>query len=364
MVDNKFEIRLLKKGEEKALAEFRLESAARHLKKHDFPHWQWQYCHDNNFSPSTCYVYVCWHKGEIVGQRPLMPFKLNIKGHSVPAVWGTDFLIHPEYRGMGIGGKLMKAVLDDNRVYVAISSGQGAINIYKKFEAILLPKVQNFYYPHRISDYLDRRIRLPLFSNLISSLANRVISLRNRFYRQPKQESIKIEKIFKFDSRFEKLWQISLKHELITTERTLTFLDHRFNKAPSFPYQIIVAVKNGIDAGYVVWRKVAQYRFLIIDAWSRDLNKGILKCLISEVLKRNQSLRGEFTSCIASHNSLKSSLKACGFVQSGSPTMAVHPAKSGINKAALQNSDAWYVTSIDSDIDPIFQFHAKSSHNR
>jgi len=64
----------------------------------------------------------------------------------------------------------------------------------------------------------------------------------------------------------------------------------------------------------------------------------------------------EFTMCYASHPAMKRALVLCGFITRGGRSMVVHPAASGLRREWLAQGDAWYVTALDSDADPIFHY--------
>lgn len=351
------EIRMLRKEDQHALMEFLASVYTSFPIKQTIMHWNWQYG-KNPYAKDNIPTLVCWDGERIVGQRPLMPFRLWLEGQPLNAVWATDFMVHPDYRGAGIGSKLFKAALEINHVYVAVNSAPATLHIYEKANAVRLPDLSTYIFPHNVRSYLARRWRFPVGLSFVQMLGGWLLSLRTWLHRvySGRHHTISIVDLDWDDPSLNSVWGPVSDH-LIVAERSIEFLRWRFHEYVADIYQAIAAVDARGIQGYAVWRSVSPGRFAIIDVWSKQQNSMVLRDMIMEILRRNQiQPNSEFTQCDASHAFLKRALKACGFIPANGKSVVVHAAASGVSLESLAKTESWYITDLDSDLDPIFQY--------
>ncbi len=359
MAQESLQIRLLQPGEEDALQVFREQVYDFLPVKQTRSHWMWQYAQNPQVDSTGYLTLVCWDGDQIVGQRPLMPFRLWVKGKPVNAVWAPDFMVHPGYRGKGVGSRLYGTALRLNYVYVAANSEKATLHIYHKAGATRLPDLISFIYPHSIQQFLAKRWRLLFGLSVAQRLGEWLLSVRRWTYsvRSRRDERFDIVDLDWRDYRLDGLWTASKLDSLVVAERSVEFMRWRLGGYANGLYQTVAAAAGGDLVGYVVWRSLSPGRFLVVDAWSTAMRPDVLRALMGEMLRRNQSQIGsEFTQCDAAHSLLVKTLKACGFLASGSKSLVVHPAASSVPADVLAQADTWYVTALDSDLDPVFQY--------
>lgn len=348
------QIRQLRPGEEETLFAFLDEVYASLPAKRSRTLWRWQYEQNPFASPGSYTTWVCWHGDRIVGQRPLMPFRLCVDGEVVSAVWAPDFMIRPDYRGRGIGLRLVEAVLRQEPAFVAIDSSAGALRIYEKLGCVRLPDVQRFIFWQRTGLALQRRMPAGM-ARLLAPLVDRLLRVRRLLFREPAADRFEIVELDGFDRRFEDLWQRSKPDGLLLACRQPDLLDWRYGQASWIKSRILVAQRGDRLIGYLIWRMLPDRRTLVCDTWSENMATEVLEALLRDVIRRCDALMSERVECHATHRALKDALAACGFFTRGSRSMVVHPGLGGVTKGRLAVAQDWYVTLLDGDIDPVFR---------
>ncbi len=355
MLHGDIQIQKLRPGEEKALFAFLDEVYASQPAKRLRALWNWQY-KENPFVPSESYsTWVCWDGDRIVGQRPLMPFRLWVDGREMPAAWAVDFIIRPDYRGRGIGLRLMEAILQQESVFVAIDSSARALRIYEKLGCVRLPDVPRFIFLHKAGQLLQRWLPWSWLANLLTPLANQLLTIHYLAFRKSVINGFQIIELNRFDPLFDDLWQRSRLGGILLACRTKDFLIWRYAQAPGAESRIVVAQRGSRIVGYLVWRMLPDRRTLICDIWSENVAAEVFEALLRDVIQRSGALMSESIECYATHSALKRALVSCGFYARGGRSMVVHPALSGVRRGQLARPQDWYVTALDSDIDPMFR---------
>ncbi len=348
------QVRKLRIGEEGALFDFLDCVYASQPAKRSRSSWDWQYRQNPLASSDEYSIWTCWDGDQIVGQRPLMPFQLWIDGGAIPAVWAPDFMIRPEYRGQGIGTLLMRRLLEEKPIFIALDSSIGALRIYEKLGCSRLPDVIRFTYLHQAGQFMQRQMRWRWVANLLTPLANRVLAARRFMLRGAESDNFDIVKLGQFDDRFDDLWHRARPHHVLLACRTADLLTWRYAQAPGTMYRVLAVADANTLIGYLVWQMLPTGRALICDLYSANLAPEVMEALIQSVLRDTAILGIEGVECYAKWDTLKRVLNGCGFSARSGKSFVVHPGRSGIKMGRLAHSSDWYITALDSDIDPIF----------
>jgi GNAT superfamily N-acetyltransferase len=350
-------VRALRSGEEPALLAFLAQAYNERPGKSNPILWQWQFVRNPLMTAGEYLTRVCWDSDRIVGQLPLMPFNLVVGGKPFPASWMVDLIVRPEARGEGIGSKLIRSAMSMDRVHVGIGATRPALRIHNRAGATRFPDVKRFVFLHRPDPVAHRLSRLPVPRPLLRIAGGAAVAAHHLFVRKYTLRGVTMDALCRFDPEVDELFSREATGTLVVAERTSQFLNWRFSDSPGATYRILTARRLHQLVGYAVWRESLPGHCLIADIWAQGLRQDIFRAMITELVSRCQSLPDcECTECYATHKTLATALVSCGFLKHGGVSMNVYPATRGTDSGVLGQSRNWYVTALDSDIDPIFRF--------
>ena len=357
MAVSAFKIRRLRRGEEEALFNFLDRAYATQPAKRCRELWAWQYA-DNPLLDSGDYpTWVCWDQGRIIGQRPMMPFMLQIGNRTLMARWAPDFITLHEYRGQGIGYRLMQAVLGESEVFVALNSSPSALRIYEKLDCAFVGHIPRFV---RVCDarglFTVRFGRDNWLTRILSSWANMLLRITVNRYKPSRRENLCIEEIGDFGPDFDSLWErVSGAYQVIA-RRDSDFLNWRYVQQPGDGPHIFAARRAGVLVGYIVVRLLgAPSRGVICDVLADPEDQPALDALIGAAVVYCEGRGAAAIDCPALHPDLERSLRRFGFRPRGpGVSFVVHAGQSGIDVGLLCQRRHWFVTRADSDLDPVF----------
>ena len=350
------QVRALRRGEEPALFAFLAQAYETAPDEIDPVYWRWQYARNPLLPPNQYLTRVCWNGDRIVGQFGLMPFHLVVGTERYPAAWGVDLIVHPDARGKGIGSKLVRSFLAMDRMHISIGFTNTARHLFDRAGFTQLPGVGRFAYLHRPDPVVHRLSRLPVARPLLRIAGGAAVAAHHLFIRKHTLRGVTFDPMSRFDPEVDELFSRDATGTLVVAERTSQFLNWRFSDSPGGTYRILAARRDHQLVGYAVWRESRPGRYLIADVWAQGLRQDIFRALIAELVSRNQLQPDcQVTECYATHHTLVRALVSCGFLRYRGVNMVVFPTTSGGDIGVFEQSRNWYVTALDSDIDPIFR---------
>ena len=197
-------------------------------------HWRWKYL-DNPLKRS--YVTVGVSRGDIVGVNHAFTLNVKIGGRTFFCGYASDTAVHPEFRGMGLSGKIIELKNQfeiSAGVHLNLSVTSNPIMLgYQKRNPTMDP------FPHEVVNLVKINdiglqirnipVKNPLYMRLGFNAAKLINNIRNltRTKRAP-TKNLEIKTIQAFDERFERFWrEISRCHDFIV-ERGREYLNWRY----------------------------------------------------------------------------------------------------------------------------------------
>ncbi|GAB4339407.1 MAG: hypothetical protein Kow0099_14430 [Candidatus Abyssubacteria bacterium] len=198
---------------------------------------------------------LAFKDGGVVGQIGAIGVRLKVGDEELPAGHVVDIVIKEGSRKGGTFFRLERFGLTkdikESRIEFAFSikttyeiatrtlGFHGVSPIYR------MVKVLN------AAPYLEAKLKFGPLVKLLTPLYNAGMKLRELTGRSP-GSGIIIQKVDRFDNRFDDLWQRSKSQYEIMIARTSDYLRWRFSEHPTLRYSIYGAFKDGVLKGYVV----------------------------------------------------------------------------------------------------------------
>ena len=204
-------------------------------------HWRWKYL-ENPVRPG--FISLCLDGDNIVGCFHSVPMRIKIGLNIYNSVTGTDLVVHPDYRRMGMYGEMKKRLFESEKK-VGIDFRFGVSD-----NPILIDKVRrsNYsYLPHdaykfvKISDLAKHVEKWPGVSDTQKygfMLLKPLNETRNKL--QPiKYEALEVKEANSFPDSVDNLWENVKNNYNFIVERRSDYLNWRYCHPHSSDYRIL-----------------------------------------------------------------------------------------------------------------------------
>lgn len=182
---------------------------------------------------------VATHGGKLIGLSGQIANAFRIRGKTYPGTWYTNGMIHPDYRGLGIGKKLYASATEFVEVAGAISYNAPACTLLVSagFEAFGQRRMRRAIYLLRPG---DAERYLPCADRATMS------GMRKHFGRTGEclDQDVGLP-VGELTAGFDTLWQRVRERYTVTTERTRKHISWRYLKHPAGRYHVIPYYSDG-----------------------------------------------------------------------------------------------------------------------
>jgi len=252
------------------------------------PEDRYTWIYENNPSGfASCWLVKSLEDNSVVGSSAIFPRRILIKGKYLVAGIAGDFSVNKNFRFLGPALSLQREItfnyLNEGFDILYTIPTKQSEEIMKRVgyspigNILYLTKLLHF------QDYLIKKIKIPLIAKIAAKPTNMVMRklTRENFYIRPRDYACEL--LTHFDSRFDILWEKVASRFTIIGERTCSYLNWRFNRAPHSSYLTFVVKQAKTDEiiGYITF-SIIQNRANISDILS--LNDHTLDALLSEFI--------------------------------------------------------------------------------
>lgn len=252
-------------------------------------YFDWQYT-QNPFGKAIV-VLAKDENDEIIGTNTIIPIQIWIDKKLVKSSLACNVQVDPKYQNQGIFSKLLDsmnsiaskkdisflyAIPNDNSYNAFIKHNSTKISTLPLYVKILKP-----------SEYFDSQI-------------GKILKISDFIWKPKESENSQIE-LFKgkFSEEFEKILKKALDRIPIIINRSVKFLEWRYNQHPTRKYQIFVLKEDSHIKGYIIFRiaNVNNKRIGVIDDFLVDENttnknnfKNLVDVAIHDLYKNGASV--------------------------------------------------------------------------
>jgi GNAT superfamily N-acetyltransferase len=294
--------------------------------------------------------------GEIVGLRPVFPWRVRVDGTTLLVAQAGDAMTHPRMRGRGIFSQLVAttwAELKQEGVPFAFSfPNRGSTAVYRKLAADGHAATHEVLSFQRMVFPLSLRLlgdRLPALSALAGTGDRLFRPVLHRRWR-PSRRLVPFS-IERFGPEADRLWHQAADAYSVVAVRDRAYLNWRFFDAPSGRFQVIGLRAEGEFAGYIAF-EIGQGDAAIADLFclpDRQMIAALLAAALRRILER-RAMKVSIWS--AGARPFDAVIRRFGFVpRDDRLPMAVNVFRSGRSTQSVTTGSRWLAWLADRDIE-------------
>ncbi|MFA5033436.1 MAG: GNAT family N-acetyltransferase [bacterium] len=249
--------------------------------------WQFKPSRFKNSKKEILSVLLVYHKGKIVGMMGLIPFQLNVRGHTYSSVWLSHWVCDEKVRRLGYGFELLNKVYSLGFSFIgAMQVGKDVQNIYKTLGFQTLDDMPRWVL------VINPEKCFPLFCECQTLIPLPEIKKFIKKYTYTEKEFIfkkNYTTVSSIDSLWDSFWKNHISKNFIGGERDSNYLKWRYFEHPVYSYKFLGAKdkKTGSWEGLIVFRleKVRERNETVIRILELLGNTDALAFLLKEVIE-------------------------------------------------------------------------------
>jgi GNAT superfamily N-acetyltransferase len=236
-------------ADQDALLSFLRVAYADEPRKSEPAFWRWHYLENPLTPPDDIPLWVVRSGKRIVGQLATIPVELKVGGDQTRAIWILDFVILPEYRGRGLGKRLVLAARESFPTMITLGINEQSTAVFRSLKWVALGGVHRY---HRLLYPGDALSEVSKFEPL-RRLANLCYApFRPRDARTSDRAGGVVREITTFDGSFADLWQRASAQWTCAVVRSPRYLEWQFARQPGKKFDVLGLYEHERLVGYVV----------------------------------------------------------------------------------------------------------------
>jgi GNAT superfamily N-acetyltransferase len=331
-------------------------------------YWQWKFAGNPYQAADAPAFWVGRKAGTLVGCIGQIPVLLDIGARAVPAAWAVDFMVDRDFQHQGIGTRLFDHYRRSNSVAISMgyAPGSASSRVSRAVGFQGLPPIPYLFKP-LTTKALTASLPLARFWGPgLAALSGPVLRRVGRVPARSKP-SLRVEEITRLNDSFDALWTRIAADAGVVARRDHATMNWRYFDNPLQRYRVIGAWDGAALAGCLVFKAVRHAIFnfgtiaeIVAPAGAVDVQQQML----SRALEELEASGTDIVKSLASAPYLSALLRRAGFRALGPGSdfvVAVAPDLDAGVATAVRESQAWYLTKGDCDLDIVPDFLSKLS---
>jgi GNAT superfamily N-acetyltransferase len=258
--------------------------------KCDVTFWKWHFLENPYARLDNVPLWIVRSGDQVVGQMATIPVELKVGEEVKHALWIIDFILSPEYRGRGLGKRLMQVARESYcTTMLALGYNKDSEAVLRSHKWVSLGNINRYHiilFPGNATKEISRLAPVRHLTNLIYA------PLRPSLARLSVVNGGALREVTQFDSSFDELWRDASAQWPCAVVRSSRFLEWQFMKQPGKKFDVLGYYENDRLRGYVVlfFRKAvhggASDKVAISDLCYNDGNsQGVIESLLKGALR-------------------------------------------------------------------------------
>jgi len=244
------EIKQFELADEEALLSFLREAYPDDPRKSEPAYWRWHYLENPNTRPDDVPLWLLKRGDEVVSQAATLPVELKLGEETRRSIWILDFIVNAEYRGKGLGKRLVAAARDACPTMFALGFNSQSEAVLRSLDWVMMGRISRYHlllYPGEALGEISNAGAVRGALNLgYAPFRPRLNSSH------PKRESFTVREVKCFDSSFDALWQEASVQWPCAVVRKASFLEWQFMRQPGKKFDVLGLYEQDQLLGYVV----------------------------------------------------------------------------------------------------------------
>ena len=218
--------------------------------KGDYTFWKWHFLENPYARLDNVPLWVVRNEDQVVGQMATIPVKLKVGEEERDALWIIDFILSPEYRGQGLGKRLMQVARDTYcTTMIALGYNKDSEAVLRRHQWVSLGNINRYHvllFPGHATKEISR-------ISPIRHLANHIYApLRPSLTKLSQTGSGVLREVSRFDSSFDELWTKASIQWPCAVIRRSQFLEWQFMRQPGKKFDVLGYYEKDHLLGYVI----------------------------------------------------------------------------------------------------------------
>lgn len=246
---NDVQIKQFELAEQDSLLAFLRVAYPNEPRKHDQAFWKWHYLENPYTSLDDIPLWIAKSGAEIVGQLATIPVELKVGQETRRAIWILDFIVRADFRGRGLGKRLVLAARESYPTMMALGINEQSTAVFRKLNWVPLGAIhryQRLLYAGDALNEISRLAPLRALGNLAYAPA------RSRIRRATTNTIGDLRAVSAFDGAFDDLWQRAATQWPCAVVRSSRYLDWQFVRQPGKQFEVLGLYEEQKLLGYVV----------------------------------------------------------------------------------------------------------------
>lgn len=345
-----FEITQLQTHQLDELPEFLRAVYPSEVRKTDLAYLRWFYQQNPNVGSDALPIWILRRNGQIIGQLGTIPVQLKVGATYTKAIWILEFVILPEFRGQGLGKKLVLAAGEKYSTMITLGINEASTRVFTSLGWKPMGRI------HRYHKFLfaGSSVGISGQRSLLREGLNRIsFPLRASLERKNPKYTITCDRVF--GPELGQLSEQAFAQRCVAVRRDHKFLEWQFLRQPGKLFDCICLYEEDRLVGYAILffragrdggpPPKAAISDLVYD--SRNQNEVIGALLNAALQLAIERKAGSLVTDVLDARA-EARLKKLGFsrIKNSPPFMAV----SSEFPNQVHDPANWYLTRADADI--------------
>jgi GNAT superfamily N-acetyltransferase len=242
------EIRQLERRQMSELRDFLKAVYPDDLRKSDPKFLDWYFLRNPNVDPESIPLWITVDNGKIVGQLATILAQLKVGATKTDAIWILEFILLPEYRGKGLGKKMVTAAQQKYPTMITLGINEASTRV---FDSLGWARMGSICRYHRLL-YAGNALRdLANFGFATHGLNLLSAPFRISTSKHKLISGYQIKHASALDPAFDELWAEASCQWNCCVHRDRRFVDWQFREQPGKRFQFVFLFKRAKLVGYV-----------------------------------------------------------------------------------------------------------------
>jgi GNAT superfamily N-acetyltransferase len=343
-----------------ALLRFLRVAYAGEARKSEPVYWKWHYLENPNTRIDDIPLWVVASGEGIVGQLATILVPIKVGGETRPAIWILDFIVREDFRGKGLGKRLVMAAREKYPTTITLGINEQSAGLFRSMGWVEMGWIHRYQKLLYAGNGLKGAARIAPVRGLLNLMS---APMRMGGGRAAGLERYTVRTLGTFGEEFDELWERASGQWACTVRRDARRLRWQFQEQPGKRFETVGLYDKERLVGYVVlfFRKelasaeanagtvAGSAKAAISDFFYERENGGeIVDALIEVALRRAIELRAGSLVTDVLDGFTEERLKKHGFWRIRKSPQFMACAEDA--KEIIYDPQNWFLTRGDSDV--------------
>jgi GNAT superfamily N-acetyltransferase len=218
-------------------------------RKSEPAYWKWHYLENPNTTTDDLPVWVAVAGEEIVGQLATIPVPIKVGGETRPAIWILDFIVREDFRGKGLGKRLVMAARARYPTTITLGINRQSAGLFQSMGWVEMGWIHRYQKLLYAGNGLKGAARIAPVRGLLNLMSR---PMRREGRRALRLGRYTVGTIGAFGAEFDELWERASGPRACAARRDARTLRWQFQQQPGKRFETVGLYDQERLVGYVV----------------------------------------------------------------------------------------------------------------